>query len=76
VVGVPDPRKDERVRAYVELRPGFDLDEDELRTWLEARLARFKMPRDIVFVDAVPRLANGKIDRLELTQLVEAEVDA
>jgi fatty-acyl-CoA synthase len=76
VVGVPDERKDERVRAYVELRPGFDLEEGELRSWLDSRLARFKMPRDIVFVDAVPRLANGKIDRLELTQLVEAEVDA
>jgi fatty-acyl-CoA synthase len=76
VVGVPDERKDERVRAYVERRPGFELDEDELRSWLEPRLARFKMPRDIVFVDAVPRLANGKIDRLELTQLVEAEVNA
>jgi fatty-acyl-CoA synthase len=76
VVGVPDRRKDERVRAYVELRPGFELEEDELRSWLESRLARFKMPRDIVFVDAVPRLANGKIDRLELTQIVEAEVNA
>jgi fatty-acyl-CoA synthase len=75
VVGVPDPRKDERVRAYVELRPGFVLEEDDLRSWLEPRLARFKMPRDIVFVDAVPRLANGKIDRLELTQIVEAEVN-
>jgi fatty-acyl-CoA synthase len=76
VVGVPDQRKDERVRAYVERRPGFELDEDDLRSWLEPRLARFKMPRDIVFVDAVPRLANGKIDRLELTQIVEAEVNA
>jgi fatty-acyl-CoA synthase len=76
VVGVPDLRMDERVRAYVERRPGFDLEEDELRAWLEPRLARFKMPRDIIFVDAVPRLANGKIDRLELTQRVEAEAEA
>jgi len=76
VVGVPDPRKDEVVRAYVELRPGFDVAEDELRSWLETRLARFKMPRDIVFVHDVPRLANGKVDRVELARLAEEEVHA
>jgi fatty-acyl-CoA synthase len=68
-VGVPDRRKGEVVRVYVARRPGHDVEEDDLRTWLEARLARFKMPRDIVFVDKLARLANGKIDRVALDAL-------
>jgi fatty-acyl-CoA synthase len=67
-VGVPDPRRQEVVRVYVSRRPGHAIDEAELRPWLEARLARFKQPRDIIFVDALPRLANGKIDRVTLQQ--------
>jgi fatty-acyl-CoA synthase len=70
-VGVPDPRRQEVVRVYVGRRKGHTLDEAELRPWLEARLARFKQPRDIVFVDALPRLANGKIDRVTLARWAE-----
>jgi fatty-acyl-CoA synthase len=65
-VGVPDPRRQEVVRAYVACRPGHAIGEDTLRPWLEVRLARFKQPRDIIFVERVPRLANGKIDRVTL----------
>jgi fatty-acyl-CoA synthase len=67
-VGVPDERKGEAVRAYVTLRPGHSLEPQALHSWLVSRLARFKMPREIVFVDALPRLANGKLDRLTLNQ--------
>jgi fatty-acyl-CoA synthase len=70
-VGVPDPRRQEVVRVYVGRRKGHALEEVELRPWLEARLARFKQPRDIIFVDALPRLANGKIDRVTLAQWAE-----
>ena len=72
-VGVPDRRKGEVVRVYVETRPEHPLDEAELRAWLEPRLARFKTPRDIVFVAELPRLANGKLDRVELQHLAERE---
>jgi fatty-acyl-CoA synthase len=67
-LGVPDTRKREAVRVYVTLRPGHELEEDQLRAWLQSRLARFKMPRDIVFVDDLPRLANGKLDRMTLAR--------
>jgi fatty-acyl-CoA synthase len=72
-VGVPDPRRQEVVRVYVGRRKGHAITEAELRPWLEARLARFKQPRDIVFVDSLPRLANGKIDRVMLAQWANQE---
>jgi fatty-acyl-CoA synthase len=72
-VGVPDPRRQEVVRIYVGRRRGHALEEAQLRPWLEARLARFKQPRDIIFIDALPRLANGKIDRVTLARWAEEE---
>lgn len=72
-VGVPDPRRQEVVRVYVSRRKNHAIEEAELRPWLEARLARFKQPRDILFVEALPRLANGKIDRVTLTAWANEE---
>jgi acyl-coenzyme A synthetase/AMP-(fatty) acid ligase len=68
-VGVPDERKGEAVRAYVTRRPRHSIERQELHTWLEVRLARFKVPREIIFLDTLPRLANGKLDRVTLNQV-------
>ncbi|SQD93543.1 MULTISPECIES: class I adenylate-forming enzyme family protein [unclassified Parafrankia] len=76
VVGVPDRRRGEVVRAYVVVRPGHCLDADILHSWLKTRLARFKVPRDIVFLDELPRLANGKLDRVGLAGRAKEEVTA
>ena len=67
--GVPDPRRQEVVRVYVVRRAGHAIEEAELRRWRETRLARFKQPRDILFVNELPRLANGKIDRVTLQRM-------
>jgi len=75
-VGVPDHRKGEVVRAYVTLRPRHTLQQHLLHAWLEPRLARFKMPREIVFVDNLPRLANGKLDRISLRQWAKREISS
>jgi fatty-acyl-CoA synthase len=72
-VGVKDKRKTEAVATYVVRAKGQALGEDELRGWMESRLARFKMPREIVFVDELPRLGNGKLNRRELTERAQAE---
>jgi fatty-acyl-CoA synthase len=72
-VGVKDQRKTEAVAAYVVPAKGHALSVDELRGWLETRLARFKMPREIVLVDELPRLGNGKLNRRDLNQRAEAE---
>lgn len=65
-IGVRDPRKGEAVGLYVVRRPGREIDAGSLTAWLAPRLARFKMPREIRFLDALPVLANGKVDRVSL----------
>ena len=55
-----------RLRAFVVTRG--DVDEDELRDWVKQNLARFKVPRDFVFVDELPRNATGKVLKRDLTQ--------
>jgi fatty-acyl-CoA synthase len=72
-VGVPDARKGEAVCVYVVRRPRGEIEPDELRSWLQPRLARFKMPREIVFLEELPRLANGKLDRIRLDARAKEE---
>jgi acyl-CoA synthetase (AMP-forming)/AMP-acid ligase II len=61
VVGVPDSEYGQRLAAYIVLKPGAHLDADEVRSYVHQRLARFAVPRDVVFLDALPRNATGKI---------------
>lgn len=68
VFGLPDERMGQRVHAVVELRPGVPRDESELRRRLAGRLADFKLPRTIEFVDELPREPNGKVLKARLRQ--------
>jgi fatty-acyl-CoA synthase len=61
VVGVPDDQYGQRLRAFVVLRPGYAVSGDELKALVHDRLARFKTPREIAFVDSLPRTATGKV---------------
>ncbi|NYE38978.1 fatty-acyl-CoA synthase [Nocardioides cavernae] len=63
-VGVSDADYGQRLRAFV-VRTG-DVSEDDLRDHVKAHLARFKVPREIVFVDELPRNATGKVLKREL----------
>lgn len=66
VVGVPDDRTGERVRATVVAVTGVDVTADELIAHCKDRLARFKLPRDVRIVDTLPRLPTGKVSRRTL----------
>lgn len=72
VVGVPDARMGEVARAYVRLRPGRKATADELIAHCRERLANFKVPREVVFMDDLPKTASGKVRRVELKDQAEA----
>jgi acyl-CoA synthetase (AMP-forming)/AMP-acid ligase II len=67
VVGVPDERMGEVGHAYVVLKPGATLDADTLIAWSRNRMANFKVPRRITFVDSMPTNATGKVQKFRLT---------
>jgi acyl-coenzyme A synthetase/AMP-(fatty) acid ligase len=66
VVGVSDAEWGERVRAFVSLKPGASVDGKELEMYCRARLSGPKVPRDFVFLQALPRNPTGKILKREL----------
>lgn len=63
VIGVPDERWGEVGRAIVVRKPDHDLTEDEIMAHCGRHLARFKLPRSFVFIDALPRNATGKVHK-------------
>ncbi|MEU6408720.1 FadD3 family acyl-CoA ligase [Microbispora sp. NPDC046933] len=66
VIGVPDARMGEVGRAYVVPRPGAAVTPGALTAYCRERLANFKVPREVVLVDGLPRNASGKIDKAAL----------
>ncbi len=67
VIGIPDDEFGQRLAAFV-VRAA-DLDADAVRAYVKDNLARFKAPREVVFVDELPRTPTGKIDRRGLAAL-------
>ncbi|MBW0093100.1 AMP-binding protein [Pseudonocardia sp. KRD-188] len=66
VTGVDDDEYGQRLAAYVVLEPGATADADTVRGWVRAELSRFAVPRDVVFLDELPRNATGKVVHREL----------
>ncbi len=75
VIGVPDPIRDEAVKAFVVLRQGATCTSDELIAWCAARLASFKVPSEVEFIDALPRTSVGKVQKHLLRQRTDASPD-
>jgi acyl-CoA synthetase (AMP-forming)/AMP-acid ligase II len=65
-VGVDDEDFGKRLRAFVVRREGLEVSEQELKDHVRRNLARFKVPREIVFLDELPRNATGKVLKREL----------
>jgi fatty-acyl-CoA synthase len=71
VIGVPDEQFGQRLKAFVVCGDGKQLSEDDVRSYVKSNLARFKVPRDVVFVDRLPRNATGKVLKRELAEREE-----
>ncbi|WP_280913335.1 AMP-binding protein [Streptomyces sp. SAI-208] len=66
VVGRPDEARGQVVVAYAVLKEGAERDAEALRTFVKGELAPYKCPREIVFLEALPRTATGKLQRFRL----------
>ena len=66
VIGVPDDYRGETVKAFVSLKPGESATADELIAYCRERMAAYKYPRQVEFVDELPKTASGKVLRREL----------
>lgn len=72
VIGVPSELSDEDVLAYVVLRHGQTLDPEEIIDWCTGRLAPFKIPRYIEFIDSLPETPTAKVQKNKLRELPPA----
>ncbi|MCZ4516909.1 AMP-binding protein [Rhodococcus ruber] len=75
VVGAPDDDWGERVTAVVELKPGLDAGEDEIIALCRASLGGVRTPKQVIFVDRLPRSVNGKVLKKDVRQRFWTKAD-
>jgi fatty-acyl-CoA synthase len=68
-IGVDDERFGQRLKAFVVLRDGHELGEDAVKDYVRENLARYKVPREVVFIPELPRNPTGKVLKRELQSL-------
>jgi long-chain acyl-CoA synthetase len=68
VIGIPDDDFGEKPLAFIVAGPGARLSEDALRSFLQSRLAKYKTPRQFIFIDELPLNPAGKVLKTELRQ--------
>jgi len=74
VIGVPDPKYGEEVCAWIKLRPGETATEAEVREFCKGKIAHFKIPRYIKFVDEFPMTVTGKVQKYVMRKQMTEEL--
>jgi long-chain acyl-CoA synthetase len=69
VVGIPDGLRGEAVRAVVRLKEGMMATEREIKSYCREHMADFKLPKEVLFLDVMPKTSNGKIKKQDLKEL-------
>ena len=73
VIGVPDQVWGERVKAFVVVKPGKSLSENDVISYCAGKLASYKKPKEVAFIDALPRNAAGKVLKRKLREFVSED---
>ncbi|CAB5597110.1 AMP-binding protein [Pseudomonas asiatica] len=76
VIGIPCNRYGEEIVAWIKLHPGHSATVEELQGWCKARIAHFKVPRHIRFVDEYPMTVTGKVQKFRMREISVAEISA
>ncbi|MBF8644232.1 AMP-binding protein [Pseudomonas pudica] len=76
VIGIPCSRYGEEIVAWIKLHPGHSATAEELQGWCKARIAHFKVPRHIRFVDEYPMTVTGKVQKFRMREISVAEISA
>jgi len=74
VFGVPDPKYGEELAAWIKLREGESATAEEIREFCKGKLAHFKIPRYVKFVDEFPMTVTGKVQKFVMRQLMAEEL--
>jgi len=74
VIGVPDERYGEELMAWVVLRPGASLSEEEVKEFCKGQIAHFKIPRYVKFVDSFPMTVTGKVQKFKMREVATEEL--
>jgi fatty-acyl-CoA synthase len=75
-IGVPHPKWDERPLLVVVKKPGANVSREELLGFFEGKVAKWQVPDDVVFVDAIPLGATGKVQKMKLREQFKGYVMA
>ncbi|EKT4472179.1 AMP-binding protein [Pseudomonas putida] len=76
VIGIPCSRYGEEIVAWIKLHPGHSATVEELQGWCKTRIAHFKVPRYIRFVDEYPMTVTGKVQKFRMREISVAEIAA
>ena len=70
MVGVPDTKYGEELCAWIKLKTGCTATEDEIREFCRGKLAHYKVPRYVKFVESFPQTVTGKIQKFKIRELM------
>ncbi|MEI9982206.1 MAG: AMP-binding protein [Aliidongia sp.] len=73
VIGVPDPKYGEEICAWICLKPGEAMEAEDVRAFCQGRIAHYKIPRHIRFVEEFPMTVTGKIQKFAMREAMAAE---
>jgi fatty-acyl-CoA synthase len=74
VVGVPDERVDEELCVWIKLKPGQSMTEAEVEEFCNGKIAFFKIPKYVKFVDTFPVSATGKVQKFKMQEQMAIEL--